>query len=122
MTVFTSYRTRAKLALLGIAKALKNFLPWITISNVSYMSFTVLAQLRGVNIALTNGKSRGSQDCSFKCLLRDTLHIFGKSEDHSLQKKREIYLILRKKLDLVIWHLGELEDLSFHIQSSGVYY
>ena len=27
-----------------------------------------------------DGKPRGSQDCRFKCLLRDTLHISGKSE------------------------------------------
>ena len=29
---------------------------------------------------LQDGKSKGSQDCSFKRLLRDTFHISGKSE------------------------------------------
>ena len=31
-------------------------------------------------VQLVHGGSRGSRDYSFKCLLRDTLHIPGKSE------------------------------------------
>ena len=71
-----------------------------------------------------HGKSRGSQDRSFKCLLRAPFVFSENLKYYSLQKKRGIYSILQKKLDLVICGLEDLESLhlgevSFHVQSSG---
>ena len=46
-----------------------------------------------------------------KCLLRDTLHIFRKSERPQSPEEAGNLFNLQKKLDLVIFHSGELEGL-----------